>query len=175
MYSAPVFSNFSIRCCRNVQAKRDDSLLVGNDLVWIPEVGKAISQFGQRYLDKVFSAAELNDCAGIPERRNASLAARFAAKEAVMKILGLDKNSALPWRAIEVIRPAGKAPSIRLHPPASLFARQAGILHCSLSLSHEHEYAIATVIATRQTRQIQGRRPRQVYRPSHFNAKKVTP
>ncbi|MBC3934126.1 holo-ACP synthase [Undibacterium rugosum] len=160
MYSAPVFSNFSVRCRRHVPAKRDNNLLIGNDLVWIPEVRNAIAQFGQRYLDKIFSAAEINDCAGIPERRVASLAARFAAKEAVMKILGLNKNSVLPWRAIEVIRPAGQAPSVRLHPPALQFARQAGILHCSLSLSHEHEYAMATVIAIRKTRQMQVRLPR---------------
>lgn len=149
MLRATDFPHFTVRRRRSAQQHEAGTMVVGTDLVWIPEVANSVSRFGQRYLNKLFSVAELRDCEGIPERRYASLAARFAAKEAVMKILGLHADQAIPWRAIEVIRPRGTSPSIRLHEPAIALAKQAGIHHCALSMSHDHDYATATVIATR--------------------------
>src|SRR5450830_214979 len=101
---------------------------LGTDLVWIPEIEQSVVQFGDRYLQRMFSLQELQDCRQGQQLNYQKLAARVAAKEATMKILGLNKDTALPWNSIEV-------------------ARTARLGECILSLSHEHEYAIATVIA----------------------------
>ncbi len=121
---------------------------LGTDLVWIPEIERSILQFGDRYLRRMFSEQELQDCHSAQQPNYASLAARVAAKEATMKILGLSKDTALPWNAIEVVRRTNGSPGLRLYREAQTLAQFAGLDDYVLSLSHEHEYAIATVIAT---------------------------
>ncbi|MFZ6751880.1 holo-ACP synthase [Undibacterium sp. Dicai25W] len=121
---------------------------VGTDLVWIPEIERSILQFGDRYLRRMFSERELQDCYSEQRQSYASLAARVAAKEATMKILGLNKDTALSWNSIEVVGRTNGSPGLRLHREAQTLARVAGLDDYVLSLSHEHEYAIATVIAT---------------------------
>ncbi|MFZ6864331.1 holo-ACP synthase [Undibacterium sp. Ji67W] len=121
---------------------------LGTDLVWIPEIQRSILQFGDRYLRRMFSEQELQDCHSAQQQSYASLAARVAAKEATMKILGLNKDTVLPWNSIEVVRHANGSPGLRLHRQAQTLASAAGFNNYLLSLSHEHEYAIATVIAT---------------------------
>ncbi|MDE2428757.1 MAG: holo-ACP synthase [Burkholderiales bacterium] len=123
---------------------------VGTDLVWIPDVQQSLRQFGDRYLRRLFSSRELADCRGEEQRQQASLAARIAAKEAVMKILQPDRHTALPWLTIEVIRTANGSPALALHGAARALAKASKIRQFSLSLSHEHDYATATVIATCQ-------------------------
>ena len=68
-------------------------LRVGTDLTSVPEVREAIAAHGDRYLQRIFAAEELVDARGDPRR----LAARFAAKEAVLKVLRPD-DDALPWK-----------------------------------------------------------------------------
>ncbi|MBC3862791.1 holo-ACP synthase [Undibacterium jejuense] len=123
-------------------------MCLGTDLVWIPEIERSILQFGDRYLRRMFSEQELQDCHSAQQRNYPSLAARVAAKEATMKILGLNKDTALSWNSIEVVRRTNGSPGLRLHREAQILARVAGLDDYVLSLSHEHEYAIATVIAT---------------------------
>jgi holo-[acyl-carrier protein] synthase len=116
---------------------------VGVDIIEVGRIRDALSnaRTGERFRARVFTEQEEAYCSC---RRNAqeSFAARFAAKEAVMKALG----RAFGWREIEVVRTGGP-PSVRLHRRAQAQAEALGIRRISLSLSHTAELAIAYVIA----------------------------
>ena len=115
----------------------------GVDIAEVPRIRAAIEnpRTGERFRARVYTAEEIAYCT---KRRNwqESFAARFAAKEAMMKALG----RAFGWRDIEVVRGTG-APTIRLHGRAAARAEELGIRHIHLSLSHTAELAIAYVVA----------------------------
>jgi holo-[acyl-carrier protein] synthase len=116
---------------------------VGVDIAEVGRIRAAVEnpRTGERFRARVFTAAEIAYCS---KRRNGheSFAARFAAKEAMIKALG----HAFGWREIEVVRGKG-APTIRLHGRAATYAEQHGIRRIHLSLSHTTELAIAYVVA----------------------------
>jgi holo-[acyl-carrier protein] synthase len=119
---------------------------VGIDLVRVSTVRDAIAAHGERYLRRVYTAREIEDCrtAGVVDPLR--LAARFAAKEATMKALRV-ADQAIPWPSIEVVRdPAGYA-DLALHGRAGELADAQGIAALSVSLTHEEEYASAVVAA----------------------------
>jgi holo-[acyl-carrier protein] synthase len=116
---------------------------VGVDITEVARIRAALEnpRTGERFRARVFTDGEVAYCS---RRRNAaeSFAARFAAKEAMMKTLG----AAFGWREIEVARRDGP-PTIRLHGRAQARATALGIRRINLSLSHTAELAIAYVIA----------------------------
>ena len=121
---------------------------VGVDLVEIDAVAATLdSALSGRYLSRVYTPAELRDCTDASGVSAGRLAARFAAKEAVMKALDVG-NRAIPWRTIEVRRRRSGRPTILLHGAAAAIAREEGIARFALSLSHEANYASAFVVAT---------------------------
>ncbi|GAA4679836.1 acyl carrier protein [Frondihabitans cladoniiphilus] len=115
---------------------------IGSDLVSVADVEGSISAFGDQYLDRVFTALELVQSERTPER----LAARFAGKEAVVKILRTSRSTAIPYRDIEIALGPSGAPHVRLHGHAASHARTQGIGHIAVSLSHDHGLAFATAI-----------------------------
>ena len=117
-------------------------LSTGVDIIEIPRVRLVFEKYGQRFLDRVFTADEIAYCRG----RASNLAARFAAKEAAMKALGTGIRG-VAWKDIEVVRHESGAPSIQLHGRAKNRAQRLGIQEMALSLSHSREYAVASVIA----------------------------
>lgn len=117
---------------------------VGLDLVHVPQIADAIAAQGDRYLERIYTAEELRDCGGQAHR----LAARFAAKEAVMKVLGRG-DEALPWTSISVSRDASGRPTLRLSGEAAELARIRGLDVFELSLSHDGDYSAAVVLAAR--------------------------
>jgi holo-[acyl-carrier protein] synthase len=117
---------------------------VGIDLVRVADIAASVEEHGQRYLDRVFTAQEQADCRG----QALKLAARFAAKEAVMKVLEVGREDALPWTEVEVIRQTAGAPRVELHGRAADLARSSGITELALSFTHEDEYAAAVVVGT---------------------------
>jgi holo-[acyl-carrier protein] synthase len=120
---------------------------VGIDLVAVAGVAEAIREHGDRYLARLFSEREQADCAGAPER----LAARYAAKEAVLKVLRPGPDDSVPWNEIEVVRdPAGWV-ELSLSGRAAELAAVTGIGGFSVSLTHEDGYASAVVIAEIRT------------------------
>ena len=121
------------------------SILVGIDLQSVDEVEASLLMFGDRYTRRLFTKHEIDVCSSSPHRAQ-HLAARFAAKEAVMKILDV-RDQVPPWRAIEVCESVKSAPTISLSGVAAELAQLAGILNFSLSMSHDGGVAIATVIA----------------------------
>ncbi len=120
---------------------------VGTDLCSVGEVAASIATFGDRYLSRVYTAHELEYCGSDPELSTRRLAARFAAKEAVVKVLR-PREARPDWRSIEVRRdPAGWC-ELSLTGTAARLAREAAIGSLSVSMSHEGEMANAVVIAT---------------------------
>ena len=115
----------------------------GIDLVELTRVGDAVTRHGARFLDRVYTPAEQAYCAG----NVGSLAARFAAKEAVAKALGTG-IAGFRWRDIEVVRTADGAPAVRLYGGAAAHAARLGLTDWALSLTHARRYAIASVVAT---------------------------
>lgn len=120
---------------------------VGADIIQVGTVRESIDRFGSRYLERVFTAAEIEYCQRSGAEMHRRFAARFAAKEAVLKVLRPDQHW-LDWRTIEVIKTLGGWCEIRLHGPAELLAKRVGIVAISVSLSHEASYALAMVSAT---------------------------
>jgi holo-[acyl-carrier protein] synthase len=119
---------------------------VGVDLVTAGDVAASVARFGDRYLRRVFTEHELSSCAGDPDRVAEGLAARFAAKEATLKVLGLD--GAQPgWRSIEVFRTPRGWCELRLQGPAARLADEEGIGQLAVSLSHDRGVAMAVVVA----------------------------
>jgi holo-[acyl-carrier protein] synthase len=116
---------------------------VGVDIAEVARIRAALTnpRTGERFRRRVFTPDEIAYCA---RRRNAheSYAARFAAKEAVMKALG----RLLGWQEIEVVR-LGGPPGVRLHGRAAERAAAQGILRWHLSLSHTADLAVAYVVA----------------------------
>jgi len=122
-------------------------LRVGVDIVEIARIGESIDCFGERYLDRLFTAGEIAYASsGGAELRAERLAARFAAKEAVMKALDLAERG-VSWKDIEVRRESSGQCELALHGRARAAARDAGIQDLALSLSHDGNYAIAFVVA----------------------------
>jgi holo-[acyl-carrier protein] synthase len=123
---------------------------VGVDLVSVSEVRESVARFGDKYVDRIFTAAEIEYCtAGSSERGVAErFAARFAAKEAAFKALRYG-DRATDWRSVEVVRAPDGWCDLQLHGGAGQAARERGIRGLALSMSHEGEYAIAVVTAWR--------------------------
>ncbi len=115
-------------------------LETGVDIIEIDRVNAVLARHGSRFLERVFTEGEMGQSAGKP----ASLAARFAAKEAAFKVLG----ARVGWREIEIRRePSGK-PRLLLHGRALERAEGLGLTTWSVSLSHCQQYAVAVVVAS---------------------------
>lgn len=117
-------------------------LATGVDLIEIQRLEASIARHGERFLQRVFTADELAEVGG----NAASLAARFAAKEAAAKALGCGIGP-VGWRDIEVRRGAASQPELYLHGAAARLAAELGLTRWSISLSHNQTTAIAMVVA----------------------------
>ena len=107
-----------------------------------------LSEHGDRFRTRCFTPAEL-EYAGRESRVEAErLAARFAAKEAILKALGTGLRDGLDWTEMEVTRDDLGAPGIALSGRARALAETRGIDHWAISLSHGRNHAIASVIAS---------------------------
>ena len=117
----------------------------GVDIVEVPRVAAAIERFGKRFLQRIYTDAEIRYC---QSRRNSveRFAARFAAKEAALKALGTGWRMGVAWKEVEVRREPGGRPTVHFSGRAAEFATRLRMKHASLSLSHTAEQAIAQVI-----------------------------
>jgi len=120
---------------------------IGTDLVEVPLIEESIKQFGTRYLTRIYTPEEIAYCEKGGAETTQRYAARFAAKEACIKVLR-PIDQPIPWRDIEVKKMPGGWCELQLHDTARDLADAAGITHLSLSLSHERSTAIAVVAAT---------------------------
>ncbi len=123
------------------------SLRVGIDVVSVESVEESIGRHGTRYLERIYTTAELDDsrdACGKPVAER--LAARFAAKEATRKALRIG-DEAIPWRHIGVRRDQSGAPRLELTGRARAAAYREGISVVEVSLSHDGPMAAAVVVA----------------------------
>jgi holo-[acyl-carrier protein] synthase len=112
----------------------------GVDLIEIERIQTAIARHGERFLHRIYTSRELNQCGGKAE----SLAVRFAAKEAAAKALGCGFGE-IAWDEVEIQTDARGAPQLRLYRKAAILAEKKGIKTWTLSLSHSRTHAIAVV------------------------------
>ena len=121
---------------------------LGTDLIEVARIRAALenSTIGRRFQKRVFTDTEITYCEK-RQRKYESYAARFAAKEAVMKALGRGWGSKVAWLDIEVVNAPGGAPRVDLHHNSAKLARELGIERFALSLTHTEEHAMAFVIA----------------------------
>jgi len=123
------------------------ALTTGVDLVVIPRVDRILSKYGTRFLDRVFTPAEIL----FSRSRPAELAARFAAKEAVSKALGVGMRILSPagieWLDVETLNHPSGQPYLVLHGRARELASASGLTTWSVSLTHDGDLAMAFVVA----------------------------
>jgi holo-[acyl-carrier protein] synthase len=118
---------------------------MGTDLIETRRVQESMERFGERFLERIFTAGEIAYCM---RKKNAaeSFAARFAAKEAGAKALGTGISRGVSWKEFEVKRePSGK-PTLSLSGRAAELAGTMGIRRVELSLTHSRELAMAVVL-----------------------------
>ncbi|HJS17225.1 MAG TPA: holo-ACP synthase [Anaerolineales bacterium] len=119
-------------------------LATGVDLIEIARIEEVISRHGKHYLDRVYTAAELEHCG----KRAESLAGRFAAKEAAAKALGCGIGD-VTWQEIEILGDEQNAPVLRLYGAAEQRAKDLGLSTWSVSISHSQSHSVAFVVAMR--------------------------
>jgi holo-[acyl-carrier protein] synthase len=118
---------------------------VGVDIVYIHDVAESIERFGERYLNRVFTDQERASCTGTTSVVANGLAARFAAKEAAVKVL--QPIGAQPdWRSMEVVKQPSGACELEFRGRAAELAAASGLHSPAVSLSHEGDFAIAVVV-----------------------------
>jgi len=120
-------------------------IAIGVDLVEISRIEEVFTRRGERFRRRVFTEGEISYC----ERRASKLssyAARFAAKEAVMKALGTGWSDGIGWKDIEVVSGPNGGPIIQLHGNALERMREIGATRALVSLTHSGELAIAQVV-----------------------------
>ena len=118
---------------------------VGIDMIELDRVRKVLAKYPERFIHRVFTPAEAAFCRGrVPE-----LAARFAAKEAVMKALGTGARS-VAWRDIEVLPDRRGKPLVYLYGGAHTRADYIGLEAIDISLTHLGSFAIASVVCSQR-------------------------
>lgn len=117
----------------------------GTDLIEIERIRASVARYGDRFLRRVYTPAEIAYCG---RKRNSaeSYAARFAAKEAAAKALGTGISQGVGWREIEVLREPSGQPTLRFTGRALARASSMAVRRASLSLSHGRELALAVVL-----------------------------
>ena len=127
----------------------EPTIRVGTDVQEIAAVAAALDRHGERYLSRLFTAAEVENSRGASfawtRSGTASLAARYAVKEAVIKVLR--PASGLRWPSVEVVRQPGGWSSLALHADALALATDSGLSSWTLSFAHDGGLAVATVLA----------------------------
>ena len=117
---------------------------LGIDIVKVERIRAAIERFGERFSNRVLTPTERRYVRGRPE----TFAGRWAAKEAVSKVLGLGVRG-IGWKDIEVERLPTGQPAVRLHGRAKARAEQLGMARIALSITHESDYAVAIAFGVR--------------------------
>jgi len=117
---------------------------LGIDIIKVERIARALERFGDRFPRRVLTEREQRYVRNRPQ----NFAGRWAAKEAVSKVLGLGVRG-VGWRDIEIERLPTGQPSVRLHGRAAVRAEQLGMGRVAVSISHEGDYAVAIAFGVR--------------------------
>lgn len=123
----------------------------GIDVAEVDRIARSIERFGNRFLQRVFTAEEIRYCES-KANKTERYAGRFAAKEAAMKAIGTGWNKGVAWRDIEVTREAGGRPRVAFHNKAGEFFARLGAVRAHLSITHTEGLAMAQVIIESEAR-----------------------
>jgi len=121
-------------------------ILHGIDLVDFPRIESMVERHGERFLDRVFTEREQSDARAVHNRVE-KLAGRFAAKEAVLKLLGTGWRGKIAWTDIEVTNNSSGQPEVRMGGEVKRIADEAGVKQIALSITHTANFAIASAVA----------------------------
>ncbi|MFI5259352.1 MAG: holo-ACP synthase [Candidatus Limnocylindrales bacterium] len=127
-----------------VPAPPPETTELGIDIIRVSRIRASLERFGDRFTRRVLTPAEMAYVRGRPE----TMAGRWAAKEAVSKVLGLGVRG-IGWRDIEVERLPTGQPAVKLHGRAARRAEQLGMGRIAVSISHESEFAVAIAYGIR--------------------------
>ena len=124
------------------------ALSVGVDLVELDRIQQTVERYGERFLERVYTPDEIR----LYRQRVPELAARFAAKEAVSKALGVGlryiSHQGIGWQDVEILPDALGKPIVRLSGRAQVLAQEQGLRRWAISLSHSRDQAVAFVVAS---------------------------
>ena len=124
---------------------------VGIDLIDVDRIVEVLDRYPDRFRRRILTPSEDRYCRGRPER----IAGRWAAKEAVSKVLGLGVRG-VGWREIEVLPNRAGQPQVHLHGRASARAQALGLGEVTVSISHERRMAVAVAMADRPDGAVSG-------------------
>lgn len=129
------------------QAMKDElTMRVGTDICSVKRVEQAYSRFGERFLARILTDAERRYALSSKAHTASRIAGRFAVKEAVSKALGVGWRG-LSFKEIEVVKESSGKPGLKFHGRAAKIAAAQNLSNWEISISHEHEYAVAFVLA----------------------------
>lgn len=122
----------------------------GIDIVETSRIRRLVEEHGRHFIERVFTPGEQAYCAANPKRYYEHLAARFAAKEAVLKVLGTGWRGGIAWTDVEIFKEPSGQPKVRLTGECLRIATDLGISRWHISLSHIETHATASAIGLRE-------------------------
>lgn len=122
---------------------------IGTDIVAIARIARALERHGERFAGKVLADSEQKACPQGP-RRAAYVAKRFAAKEAFYKAFGEPPSEANTWHQLAIVNDASGRPRMEFGPLLAELMRARGVVRSHISLSDEHEHALAYVVLEKE-------------------------
>jgi holo-[acyl-carrier protein] synthase len=122
----------------------------GIDLVDCPRIEEMVARHGERFVQRIFTAAE-QAYAEANKNKIEKLAGRFAAKEAILKLMGTGWRGKIAWTDIEIINNSSGQPEVTLDGEVEKIADKLGIKHISISITHTANFAIASAVALTQS------------------------
>jgi holo-[acyl-carrier protein] synthase len=121
-------------------------ILHGIDLVDFPRIEEMINRHGSHFLDRIFTQTEQQQADAMTNRIE-RLAGRFAAKEAILKLLGTGWRGKIAWTDIEIINNQFGQPQVTLTGEVKKIASELGVDDVSLSITHTANFVIASAVA----------------------------
>jgi holo-[acyl-carrier protein] synthase len=118
----------------------------GIDIVEIERIRRLIEEHGERFLDRVFTAGEQAYCRANKKRCLEHYAGRFAAKEAVLKVLGTGWRGGIAWTDVEIVKDPSGQPKVVLSGECARIAAELGISRWHVSISHIETHATASAM-----------------------------
>ena len=122
----------------------------GIDLVDCPRIEQMMQRHGERFVNRVFTDAE-QAYAEANKNQIEKLAGRFAAKEAILKLMGTGWRGKIAWTDIEIINNSVGQPEVTLAGEVKKIADKLGVKHISVSITHTANFAIASAVALAQS------------------------
>lgn len=135
----------------NMSEQSGEVIGVGIDLVDVERIERMLADHGDAFLERVYTQGERAYC-GLARNRTERLAARYAAKEALLKALGTGMRDGMAWTEIEVAHDPLGAPTMTLTGAVAAAAAARGVVRVAVSLTHAGGFAMAQVV-------LQGRKP----------------